>query len=149
MNSLNILNEYLKEKNYFELESTIEKDLKCDQKLTTDDEENNFLAVSLKAEQTAASLDEYRQKLIYLQRLDPLVCSKYFRSLKAANADFHDLECHDMPLRYLFGVLFENFKLIWDPIVAIIQAYANHFKMEQFWNIFGKYFAYLSDVIGN
>lgn len=38
----------------------------------------NLFEICLKAEQTPASLDEYRQKLYYLQLLDANVCTKYF-----------------------------------------------------------------------
>ena len=40
----------------------------------------NLFEICLKAEQTPASLDEYRQKLFYLQLLDATVCGKYFDS---------------------------------------------------------------------
>jgi hypothetical protein len=53
-----------------------------------------------------------------------------------------------VPLRYLFGVLFENFKLVWEPVTTLIQSYASQLKMQVFWLIFGDYFASLSDVIG-
>jgi hypothetical protein len=53
-----------------------------------------------------------------------------------------------MPLRYFFGCLYENFKLIWDPIITLIQSYANTMKMNEFWNIFSEHLLNLSDKIG-
>jgi hypothetical protein len=53
-----------------------------------------------------------------------------------------------VPLRYLIGVLYENFKLIWDPIIELIKSYANYMKMNEFWSVFGDYLGLLSDRIG-
>jgi hypothetical protein len=38
---------------------------------------NNLVEICIKAEETPASLDEYRQKIYYLQLLEPSACSKY------------------------------------------------------------------------
>jgi U3 small nucleolar RNA-associated protein 20 len=53
-----------------------------------------------------------------------------------------------VPLRYFFGVLYENFKLIWTPVVELIQSYASSMKMNDFWSVFGEQLAGLSDKIG-
>ncbi len=54
-----------------------------------------------------------------------------------------------VPLRYLIGVLYENFKLIWDPTIELIKSYANFMKINEFWAVFGDYLSLLSDRIGN
>ena len=51
-------------------------------------------------------------------------------------------------LRYLFGALYENFKLLWDPLVELVQSYAKTMKTASFWDIFSKQLADLSDSIG-
>lgn len=127
LNSLIILNYY--DKSFKKIDESIEKN-----------EEGNLFETCLKAEQTPASLDDYRQKIYYLQRLDPVMCSKYFNN--SPN------QTQDVPLRYFFGVLFENFKLLWDPLVTLIESYANHMKMNEFWNIFWDYFVGLTHKIG-
>ena len=58
----------------------------------TAEESEDMFQVCLKAELTPASLDEYRQKLFYLQRLDPVICEKYFNSIKFNKEhNFHDV----------------------------------------------------------
>ena len=51
-------------------------------------------------------------------------------------------------LRYLFGALYENFKLLWDPMVELVQSYAKTMKTANFWDIFSKQLTTLSDSIG-
>ena len=46
------------------------------------------------------------------------------------------------------GVLFENFKLLWEPLVELIEAYASHMKTNDFWPVFSEYLLKLSDKIG-
>ncbi len=107
------------------------------------DEDQNVFSNCIKAEKTPASLDEYRQKIVYLQRLDASSCTKFFDSMdNQSQFDFTDI-----PLRYIFGVLFENFKLIWEQLVTLIQSYAHSMKLDVFWNVFGAYVVGLSDII--
>ena len=100
----------------------------------------SLFEICLKAEQTPASLDDYRQKLYYLQLLEANVCSKYFNS--------DEIQNQDVPLRFFFGCLYENFKLIWEPVISLIQSYASNMKMNDFWNVFGEHLVELSDKIG-
>ena len=41
-------------------------------------EQENVFTICVNAEKIPASLEEYRQKLFHLQRLDPEICKKYF-----------------------------------------------------------------------
>ena len=111
----------------------------------------SLFEICLKAEQTPASLDEYRQKLYYIQLLDANVCSKYFNN-KNTGEKTEDtvvsIQNQDVPLRYLFGCLYENFKLIWEPVISLIQSYAETMKMNDFWSVFGEHLIELSDKIG-
>ena len=43
-------------------------------------EEENLFAICINAEKIPASLEEYRQKLFHLQRLDAEICKKYFKN---------------------------------------------------------------------
>lgn len=54
---------------------------------TVQNEEENLFELCLKAEQTPASLDEYRQKIYYLQRLDPVICGKFFNETSNQTQD--------------------------------------------------------------
>ncbi|KAL1517967.1 hypothetical protein ABEB36_001661 [Hypothenemus hampei] len=42
-----------------------------------------------------------------------------------------------VPLRYLCGVLYINFKLLWKPVFEIIETHAQGLKIADFWNVFG------------
>ena len=41
-------------------------------------EQENVFTICINAEKIPSSLEEYRQKLFHLQRLDPEICKKYF-----------------------------------------------------------------------
>lgn len=43
-----------------------------------------------------------------------------------------------VPLRYLCGTLYINFRLIWEPVTKIIASYGNTMDMQLFWSIFGE-----------
>lgn len=42
-----------------------------------------------------------------------------------------------VPLRYLCGVLYMNFKLLWSPVSAIIETHAHGLAVGEFWDVFG------------
>ncbi|CAF0804545.1 unnamed protein product, partial [Brachionus calyciflorus] len=106
--------------------------------LSLNDENENILDICLKTELTPASLDEYRQKIYYLQKLDPIVCNKLINSENASR---------EIPLRYLFGILYENFKLLWEPSVKLIQSWAADMKINDFWQIFSEFLSDLTHKI--
>ncbi|CAF0910115.1 unnamed protein product [Brachionus calyciflorus] len=101
-------------------------------------ENENILDICLKTELTPASLDEYRQKIYYLQKLDPIVCNKLINSENVSK---------EIPLRYLFGILYENFKLLWEPSVKLIQSWAADMKINDFWQIFSEFLSDLTHKI--
>lgn len=51
-----------------------------------------------------------------------------------------------VPLRFLCGTLFINFRLLWEPVTKIIASYSNEMDTQIFWNIFGEI---LKSVNGN
>ena len=53
-----------------------------------------------------------------------------------------------VPLRYFLGVLFENFKLIWEPLTDLIHSYVTQLKPTRFWAIFGEHLTHISAKIG-
>lgn len=42
-----------------------------------------------------------------------------------------------IPLKYICGVLYINFQLLWEPVTKIIATYAQGLKTDEFWNFFG------------
>lgn len=45
--------------------------------------------------------------------------------------------CNLVPLKYLCGVLYMNFQLLWEPVIKIIASYGQGLKSDEFWNFFG------------
>lgn len=41
-----------------------------------------------------------------------------------------------LPLRYLCGVLYINFQLLWEPTLKIIATHAHGLKVNEFWDVF-------------
>ncbi|KAJ8935872.1 hypothetical protein NQ318_019456 [Aromia moschata] len=41
-----------------------------------------------------------------------------------------------VPLRYLCGTLFINFRLLWEPVIKIIESHAHGLEINTFWNVF-------------
>lgn len=68
LNTLNIL------ASYFKPDTVRIEPIKLD-----GDEELDLFEIATRAELTSASLENYRKKIFYLQRLDTNVCSKYFQ----------------------------------------------------------------------
>lgn len=145
MNSLSILHEFSKLHLTKKTHSADQNNNhKSEADIKASEEDQNIFLNCLRAEKTPASLDEHRHKIVYLQRLDAASSSKFFDTMENKEGKF---DFTDVPLRYIFGVLFENFKLIWEPLVSLVQSYAHSMKLEPFWNIFGAYITGLSDVI--
>lgn len=46
-------------------------------------------------------------------------------------------EFRTIPLRYLCGMLYMNFKLLWSPVSAIIETHAHGLAVGDFWKVFG------------
>ncbi|XP_014242650.1 small subunit processome component 20 homolog [Cimex lectularius] len=90
-----------------------------------------LLEVCWKAEQIPASIAEYRDKMKELQKLS---CTNESVSTGIAKNQLD----YEVILKYLIGVLYINFKLIWEPVSNLIITYADTLKPNQFWSVFGK-----------
>ncbi|XP_066256541.1 small subunit processome component 20 homolog [Euwallacea similis] len=49
-----------------------------------------------------------------------------------------------IPLRYLCGVLYMNFKLLWEPVCKMIETHAHGMEANVFWGIFGEELKYVA-----
>ncbi|KAK5640555.1 hypothetical protein RI129_011366, partial [Pyrocoelia pectoralis] len=47
-----------------------------------------------------------------------------------------DTEFRTVPLRYLCGVLYMNFRLLWEPTIKIITTHADGLALNDFWDVF-------------
>ena len=91
------------------------------------------------SEQTSATLHEYREKLKFLQKLE---CTDGLASeIVRGNVN------PSIPINYLLGMLYVNFKLLWDPVVKLISSYALSLNSTQFWPIFGPRLKTIGDLI--
>ncbi|XP_041978665.1 small subunit processome component 20 homolog [Aricia agestis] len=80
-------------------------------------------------ESITPSIQEYRVQINTLQKMT-------FNTTQyelAKETDFHFYA-----LNYMHGVLFFNFKLLWEPVVEFIASYGNALPIEEFWPTFHK-----------
>ncbi|XP_053397711.1 small subunit processome component 20 homolog [Mercenaria mercenaria] len=94
----------------------------------TDFEVLDIFTICLCAETTAANVHEYREKLRHLQKLDYTTVQN---SIPAGPFS-------QVPLRYLIGSLFVNFKLLWEPIRTLISSHAHNMERDAFWEVFSQ-----------
>ncbi|XP_026753920.2 small subunit processome component 20 homolog [Galleria mellonella] len=80
-------------------------------------------------ESTNPSIQEYRSQINMLQKMS-------FNSIQYELAK--DTEFKYFPLSYMLGVLYINFKLLWEPVSEFIAGYGNSFTIEEFWPTFYK-----------
>ncbi|XP_030069682.1 small subunit processome component 20 homolog isoform X2 [Microcaecilia unicolor] len=90
------------------------------------EELQSVFAVLLQAELVSASVNDFREKLLHLRKLrhdlvQPLIASGLFQ---------------EVPLRYLFAMLYINFSPLWDPVVELIISHANEMENKAFWKIY-------------
>ena len=83
----------------------------------------------LQAELVPLTFQEYRRKLILLQKLS-----------FANTRDIPDV-IREAPLRYLMGMLYLNLSTMWDPIMTLITTYAVEENKMTFWRVFHEYLA--------
>lgn len=92
-------------------------------------EDCSVFSLCYKVESTNPQVDTYRALLQILEKLD------YDRQQVSLIKDTNFIT---VPLRYLCGILYINFKLLWDPVSNLITSYANGMSIDVFWNIYYK-----------
>ncbi|KAJ2937884.1 hypothetical protein O0L34_g18707 [Tuta absoluta] len=75
------------------------------------------------------SIQEYRVQINSLQKMA-------FNTTQYALAK--DTEFRHFALKYMLGVLYINFKLLWEPVTEFIAGYGNALTIEEFWPTFHK-----------
>ncbi|XP_029455579.1 small subunit processome component 20 homolog [Rhinatrema bivittatum] len=90
------------------------------------EELQSVFAILLQAELVAASVNDFREKLLHLRKLrhdlvQPLIASGPFQ---------------EVPLRYLLAMLYINFSPLWDPVIELIVSHANEMENKVFWKIY-------------
>jgi U3 small nucleolar RNA-associated protein 20 len=92
--------------------------------LKVKDEEDSLYDVIYKAECSDASVQDYRTKLLFLQKLN---FDSSFQQNIAESPYKIDA------LKYMFSLYFVNFKLLWEPVTKIIISYADAMPDDKFW----------------
>uniref|UniRef100_A0A8C4VGI6 UTP20 small subunit processome component n=1 Tax=Gopherus evgoodei TaxID=1825980 RepID=A0A8C4VGI6_9SAUR len=86
----------------------------------------SVFAILLQAELVPATVNDYREKLIHLRKLRH----------DMVQSAVPDGPLREVPLRYLLGMLYINFSLLWDPIIELITSHANEMENKQFWKVY-------------
>lgn len=71
----------------------------------------------------------YREQLLLFQRIEPN--ARFISTLQKT----HDAIKLD-PLKYLLGLLYVNFNLLWKPTIELITTYFDELDIEEFWTLF-------------
>ncbi|KAL4717980.1 hypothetical protein ACJJTC_013019 [Scirpophaga incertulas] len=92
-------------------------------------EKFSIFSMCFEVESIAPSIQEYRRQISILQKMT-------FNTTQYTLAK--DTDFHLFALKYMLGVLYINFKLLWEPICDFIAGYGNALATDQFWPIFYK-----------
>ncbi|OWR44952.1 hypothetical protein KGM_210874 [Danaus plexippus plexippus] len=80
-------------------------------------------------ETISPSIQEYRVQIGLLQKM--AFSTTQYELAKQTNF-------HIYPLNYILGVLYFNFKLLWEPVIEFIAGYGNSLNADDFWPTFYK-----------
>lgn len=92
-------------------------------------EEWSVFSICYNVESMTPGLETYRNQL---QNLEKLTYDKS-QVVMCSQTDFKTI-----PLRYLCGTLYVNFRLIWEPVTKIIASYGKGMDSTLFWSVFGE-----------
>lgn len=103
-------------------------------------EDWNIFHICYAVESISPQVDTYRDQL---QNLEKLSFEKQQMQM-CKNTEFKLV-----PLRYLCGVLYMNFQLLWDPVSNIINSHAHGLNQTDFWLVFGKQLKFAAEHAKN
>lgn len=121
---------------YSIFEDLPEFDLRHSSDPETPKESFKIFTICYKTELIESHVHTYRDQLqnlekLYFDKPQMIMCNK--------------TEFKTIPLRYLCGTLYINFKLLWEPVIKIIESHAHGLEIGEFWEVFG---AELRTVVG-
>ncbi|XP_022902088.2 small subunit processome component 20 homolog [Onthophagus taurus] len=103
-------------------------------------EDWNVFSLCYNVESIEPLVHTYREQLMLLEKLNfdkpQIIMCK-------------ETEFVTIPLRFLCGILYVNFKLLWEPVTKIISTYALGMEINKFWNIFSEELKGVCDKIRN
>uniref|UniRef100_A0A8C5V384 UTP20 small subunit processome component n=1 Tax=Microcebus murinus TaxID=30608 RepID=A0A8C5V384_MICMU len=89
-------------------------------------ERQSAFAILRQAELVPATVNDYREKLLYLRKLRHDVVQTVIPGGPL----------QEVPLRYLLGMLYVNFSALWDPVIDLISSHAHEMENKQFWKVY-------------
>ncbi|XP_007577486.1 small subunit processome component 20 homolog [Poecilia formosa] len=102
-------------------------------------EAQSVFAVCLLAELVPASVQDYREKLLHLQKLRHDLVQ---RSLpRGPPATFQQV-----PLRYLIAMLFVNFRPLWDAVIELVVSHARGMENKDFWGVYYEHLEMVAEL---
>ncbi|CAH2002387.1 unnamed protein product [Acanthoscelides obtectus] len=113
---------------YTNFENLSEFNLKHSQDPEVVPEQWKVFSICYEVESTDPQVDTYREQL---QRLEKLSYERP-QMLMCSQTEFKTI-----PLRYVCGSLYMNFRLIWDPVTKLIATHAQGMSINEFWDVFG------------
>ncbi|XP_055858759.1 small subunit processome component 20 homolog [Episyrphus balteatus] len=69
----------------------------------------------------------YREQILLLQKLE--TSGEFFKSIKEDRFKVDTL-------RFLMGMLYHNFKFLWEPVLQLIQDYSKELSTADFWDVY-------------
>ncbi|XP_017786283.1 PREDICTED: small subunit processome component 20 homolog [Nicrophorus vespilloides] len=85
----------------------------------------NIFNLCYNVESITAQVDTYRDQLYSLEKLS-------FEKQESSSS----LDYKFVAVRYMSGVLYMNFKLLWEPTVKLIQSHAHRMDKNEFWPVY-------------
>lgn len=79
------------------------------------------------AELIEPNVHNYREQMLLIQKLE--VQTELFKS-------FADETCKEDCVRFLLGMLYHNFKFVWEPVLKLLEDYAKQMEPVVFWSIY-------------
>lgn len=93
------------------------------------DAEHKIYSIFSGIESVEPNVHTYREQLLLFQRIEPN--ARFVSALRKT----HDAIKLD-PLKYLLGLLYVNFNLLWKPTIELITTYFEELDIEEFWTLF-------------
>lgn len=93
------------------------------------DAEYKIYSIFSGIESVEPNVHTYREQLLLFQRIEPN--ARFISTLRKK----HDPMKLD-PLKYLLGLLYVNFNLLWKPTIELITTYFDELDIEEFWTLF-------------
>ncbi|XP_066264950.1 small subunit processome component 20 homolog [Branchiostoma lanceolatum] len=93
------------------------------------DARESVFKTCLQAEETPATVQQYREKLMYLNRLD-------FDTVRRCVPKG---PYQQVALRCLIGQLYVNMKLLWKPVTDLIKSHASGMSLKEFWSVWSEH----------